>query len=108
MARASNSDPAEDFSAELSGSVSDFYAAGMVSSALALHYGCTSAPTVLGANIQCSTINPGTNDPAFELEYAPFGRDSGLCVGVASTAAAKEHVTLQGCGRPRGRCGWST
>ena len=26
------------------------------------------------------------NDPAFELEYAPFGVDSGLCMGVAATA----------------------
>ena len=33
-----------------------------------------------------------------ELEYSPFGVDSGLCVGVAATAAAKEGVTLQPCG----------
>jgi F0F1-type ATP synthase membrane subunit b/b' len=46
--RQSNSDPAEDFSGELSGSVSDFYAAGMVSSALALHYGCTGSINVPG------------------------------------------------------------
>ena len=96
--RTSNTDPAEDFSAEDSGNVSDFYAAGMVSSALALHYGCTPGTTIAGPNgpIQCSATS--TDDPAFEAEYAPYGRDSGFCVGVAATATAKEGVTLQPCG----------
>jgi hypothetical protein len=38
------------------------------------------------------------NDPAFEIEYAPYGVDSGLCLGVASTAVQEEGVTLQPCG----------
>ena len=38
------------------------------------------------------------NDPAFENEYAPFGVDSGLCMGVAATAFQGEGVTLQPCG----------
>jgi hypothetical protein len=38
------------------------------------------------------------NDPAFENEYAPFGVDSGLCLGVAATAFNDEGVTLQPCG----------
>src|SRR6185437_111547 len=39
--RTSNSDPAEDFSADFTGTTTaDFYAAGLVSSAVALHYGC--------------------------------------------------------------------
>ena len=38
--RSSNNDPAEDFRLEFQGTVADFYAAGMVSAALALHYGC--------------------------------------------------------------------
>jgi hypothetical protein len=38
------------------------------------------------------------NDPAFEIEYAPYGVDSGLCLGVASTAVEEEGVTLQPCG----------
>lgn len=96
--RTSNTDAAEDFVPSIQGSTSDFYAANLVSSAVALHYGCTSAPTVQGANIQCSALNPGVNDPAIELEYSPFGVDSGLCVGVAATAFAKEGVTLQPCG----------
>ena len=98
--RQSNSDPAQDFTISVDGTVSDFYAANLVSSAVNLHYGCNR--NVNTGN--CSTtINPQTGRPypddyAFEVEYAPFGVDSGLCVGVASTAFAKEGVTLQPCG----------
>ena len=35
---------------------------------------------------------------AWELQYAPYGVDSGLCVGLASTAVSGEGVTLQPCG----------
>ena len=35
---------------------------------------------------------------AWELQYAPFGVDSGLCVGLAATAVSGEGVTLQPCG----------
>ena len=38
------------------------------------------------------------NDPAFEIEYAPDGVDSGLCLGLASTAVSGEGVSLQECG----------
>jgi hypothetical protein len=82
--RTSNSDPAEDFTVSLQGSVSDFFAAGLVSSAVALHYGGLAA----GAD----------DDFAYELEYAPYGVDSGLCVGVRATAMQGEGVTLQPCG----------
>jgi len=88
--RTSNSDPAEDFTVSFQGSTSDFFAAGLVSSAVALHYGCTVGPFVTCAN--------GVDDPAFETEYAPYGVDSGLCVGVARTAFQNESVTLQPCG----------
>lgn len=89
--RQSNSDPAEDFSYSFQGSTSDFYAGGLVSSAVALHYGC-----VAGVNFpNCSA---GVDDPAFEVEYSPYGVDSGLCVGVAATATQSEGVTLQPCG----------
>ena len=71
---------------------SDFYAAGLVSSAVALHYGCTAGQ--FGIH-RCTT---GVDDPAFETEYAPYGVDSGLCVGVASTAVQNEGVSLQPCG----------
>lgn len=94
--RTSNSDPAQDFTYFFTGSVSDLYAAGMVSSALALHYGCNGSVPVAGAQIPCGAT--GRDDYAFELEYAPFGADSGLCVGLASTAAQNAKVSLQPCG----------
>ena len=82
--RTANFDPAEDWTAAFQGTVADFFAAGLVSAAVDLHYGggATGYP----------------NDPAFENEYAPFGVDSGLCLGVAATAFIDEGVTLQPCG----------
>jgi hypothetical protein len=90
--RTSNTDPAEDFVPSIQGTTADFYAAGLVSSAVALHYGC-----IAGGNFPNCGIN-GVDDPAIEVEYSPFGVDSGLCVGLAATATAKEGVTLQPCG----------
>jgi hypothetical protein len=90
--RTSNTDPAEDFAPSVQGTTADFYAAGLVSSAVALHYGC-----IPGGNFPNCGIN-GVDDPAWEFEYAPFGVDSGLCIGLAATATAKEGVTLQPCG----------
>ena len=94
--RTSNTDPAEDFAPSIQGTTADFFAAGLVSSAVALHYGCIPA-TDPGGNFPNCGIN-GVDDPAIEVEYAPFGVDSGLCVGLAATATAKEGVTLQPCG----------
>src|SRR5579863_1801912 len=90
--RTSNTDPAEDFVPSIQGTTADFYAAGLVSSAVALRYGCEQGqnfPTCMFGQV---------DDPAVELEYSPFGVDSGLCVGVAATATANEGVTLQPCG----------
>lgn len=94
--RQSNSDPAQDFTIGDEGQVSDFYAAGLVSSALALHYGCTGTINIPGGQIVCGPTSK--NLFGFEVEYAPFGVDSGLCVGLATTAVAGEKVTLQPCG----------
>ena len=88
--RASSFDPAEDFSASFQGTTSDFYAAGMVSPAVALHYGCTVGPFV--------TCAAGVDDPAFEIEYSPYGVESGMCMGVFSTAVQGSKVTLEPCG----------
>jgi hypothetical protein len=122
--RSSNADPAEDFRPEFQGTVLDFFEAGMVTAAFALHYGCVSTDgnAGIGDFFDCfgettvpagseNTISPpcvpatGTttcpaafNDPAFEIEYTPNGAFSGLCAGVASTAVQEEHVTLQECG----------
>jgi hypothetical protein len=91
--RTSNTDPAQDFTISFQGKVSDFYAAGLVSSALDLHY---------GSGIGLVGVPPAGNgfpdDFAFEVEYAPYGVDSGLCAGLATTAIAGEKVTLQPCG----------
>jgi len=90
--RTSNTDPAEDFVPSIQGTTADFFAAGLVSAAVALHYGC-----IPGGNFPNCGVN-GVDDPAWEFEYAPFGVDSGLCVGVAATATQGEGVTLQPCG----------
>ena len=82
--RTSNTDPAEDINASFQGQTSDFFAAGLVSAAVNLHYGGGAAGF--------------PDDPAFELEYTPFGVGSGLCVGVASTAVQGSKVSLQPCG----------
>ena len=89
--RTSNTDPAEDFSLGFQGQVSDFYAAGLVSSAVELHYGGGIFPSQPAGN-------GFADDFAFEVEYSPYGVDSGLCVGVAATASQNEGVTLQPCG----------
>jgi len=96
--RSSDTDPALDYTISDQGLVSDFYAAGLVSSSVALHYG----------GLGClGTVTPGDTPPcddpypdleAYEIEYSPYGVDSGLCTGVAATATANEKVTLQPCG----------
>ena len=75
--RNTNSDPAEDFVFSDQGTVDDFNAAGLVSNALALHYGALEA---------------------YEEEYSPYGVDSGLCIGVGTTAGNGTPVALEPCG----------
>ena len=69
------------------GLVSDFYSAGLVSAALNLHYGNGEGQTSTTGDLE-----------AYEIQYAPYGVDSGLCVGTATTAAAGTKVSLQPCG----------
>jgi serine/threonine protein kinase len=90
-----NPDPAEHWTVSLQATTASLYKAGLVSTAVAQHYGCIPGgnfPTCYG---QAAVA---VNDPAFEIEYAPDGNDSGLCMGVASTAVQDEGVTLQPCG----------
>jgi hypothetical protein len=94
--RSSNFDPALDWTQSFQGTVADFFAAGLVSSAVALHYGCISAIFPGGSCQDAKGLFP--NLSAFEMEYAPFGVDSGLCMGVAAAAFQGEGVTLQPCG----------
>jgi len=93
--RVANFDPAEDYTFSYQGLVSDFYAAGLVSAAVDLHYG--GGATLIPAHGTTAAV-PFPDDAAFELQYSPYGVDSGLCSGVATTAIAGEDVTLQPCG----------
>lgn len=90
--RASNSDPAEDWTVADQGTVADFFEAGLVSPQVALHYGCTTpAFPVCAAPVS-------ENLQAYELEYAPYGADTGLCAGTATAAANGAKISLQPCG----------
>jgi hypothetical protein len=75
---ASNSDKHEDWIIWPAGSVRRLAAFGLVSRALAFHYGA---------------------DQAFEIQYAPYGVGSGQCAGTGRAAASGEQVSLQWCGR---------
>ena len=91
-------DPALDWTVAFQGNVSDFYAANLRLDAVALHYGRVPGHRGQGVPGSCAGSQ---NDEAFEIEYAPFGVDSGLCMGLAATAVQGEGVTLQGCGQTR-------
>lgn len=77
--RASSSDPAGDFIIPQAGPVSTFYADGMVSAAVNAHYG---------------------SETAVQVEYAPYGKATGLCAAVATTAYQNEGLSLQPCSTP--------
>ena len=96
--RTANFDPAEDWTLASRAPPPTSSRPHMVSAQVALHYGCIPAPP--GGNFpDCyGQTHFAVNDPAFEIEYAPFGVDSGLCMGVAATAFNDEGVTLQACG----------
>ena len=81
---ASNSDSSEDFINPHPGTVSDYYAMGMVSPEVNSHYNSLTAS---------------------QLEYAPTGTPSGLCVGVATEPFENEALSLQPCRVP-GRTVW--
>ena len=72
-----NYDPAEDFTVNDQGTVSDLYDLGMVSAGLKFHFG---------------------GFEAVEIQYTPYGAGNGNCLGVAATAHAGSAVTLQPCG----------
>ncbi|WP_028801090.1 hypothetical protein [Streptomyces sp. 142MFCol3.1] len=73
----SKSDPSGDIVGHRAGPVSDFYKDGLVSARVNKHYG---------------------DLRAVEVEYAPHGKRTGLCAGLASTAYQNEGLTLQKCG----------
>src|SRR5215472_648256 len=75
--------PGEDFTIPTGHPMpaSYFYANGMVSAAVASHYG-------------------GPGYVALQLEYAPYGKPTGLCSGIATTAYQDEALSLQPCSTP--------
>jgi hypothetical protein len=82
--QASGSDSSEDFINPHPGKVSDYYAMGLVSADVNSHYGTLTAS---------------------QLEYAPSGMATGLCVGVATDPFENEALSLQPCTVP-GRTVW--
>jgi hypothetical protein len=84
LTKASGSDSSEDFINPHAGSVSDYYAMGLVSAAVNRHYGKLTAS---------------------QLEFAPSGVRTGLCVGVATAPFQGEALSLQRCTIP-GRTVW--
>jgi hypothetical protein len=74
---ARNYAPGQDWTIYFQGSVRRFYHLGLVSGNLFLHY---------------------RNEPAYELQWAPYGVNTGLCQGTAAPAYSGEKVNLQVCG----------
>jgi hypothetical protein len=84
LTAASSSDTSADFINPHPGTVSDYYAMGMVSAEVNAHYG----------TLQAS-----------QLEYTPGGVPTGLCVGAADDPYQNEALSLQPCSVP-GRTVW--
>jgi len=77
LTQASGSDSSEDFvNPHPNEDVSDYYNLGLVSAAVNRHYGTLKAS---------------------QLEYAPLGVPTGLCVGVAADPYQNEALSLQSC-----------
>ena len=84
LTQASGSDSSEDFINPHPGLVSDYYNLGLVSADVDRHY----------AGLKAS-----------QLEYAPLGMLTGLCVGAADDPYQNEPLSLQSCTIP-GRTVW--
>ncbi|MBV9095724.1 MAG: hypothetical protein JO132_17950 [Streptosporangiaceae bacterium] len=82
--QASNIDPAEDFTA------SDLVVKGRPMTVNELQ--------ALDPIFSPATLVQYGYDDVYEFQYAPYGVDSGLCVGVKATAGQGEPVSLQPCG----------
>jgi hypothetical protein len=79
LKQSSGSDNSEDLIPTGGRLVSDFYKSGMVSSQVNSRYASLKAA---------------------QIEYAPGGKPTGLCVGLAEVANANEGLTLQPCSVP--------
>ena len=101
--RTANYDPALDWTVSFQGTVADFFAAGLVSSSLALHYGCIAGVNfpncpfnIAGFNFPVRASIPTSWRSRTSTRRSAWTR--GLCLGVAATAFNDEGVTLQPCG----------
>ncbi len=77
LAQSSATNPGEDFIFDDAGTVNDFFQAGLISGGLDALY---------------------SSDSVGEIEYAPSGAPTGLCVGVPTPPANGTRVTLEPCG----------
>jgi hypothetical protein len=92
LARASNTNPGEDFTLNSQEPVSDFIQAGLIAAGMGPRYGCL-------AGVTAKSCPAGTADlDAFEIAYTPYGAPTGYCVGVGSAPFWGTPVTLQACG----------
>jgi hypothetical protein len=94
--RASRRDPGEDFTISSRAKVSEFFAAGLVTKWIALHYGGLGCRVYRPAAHRCLRYYPDTF--GYEIEYSPRGVSSGLCVGTPAAAGNGTLVSLQPCG----------
>jgi hypothetical protein len=97
LIKTTNFDPAEDWSLAFQGTMAGFHEAGLIDADHTLRYGCVppvNFPDCYGQ------ISVPVNDPAYAIEYAPYGGDSGLCAGVTAAAYSGEEVTLPPGGVP--------
>jgi hypothetical protein len=94
--RASRHDPGEDFVVSFRGKVSELHSAGLVTDWLALRYGGLGCQVYRPASRKCLRYYPDVY--AYEIEYAPLGADTGLCVGTPGAARDGTPVSLQPCG----------
>jgi hypothetical protein len=94
--RASRHDAGEDFVISFRSKVSELYSARLVTKWLALRYGGLGCQVYRPASHKCLRHYPDVY--AYEIEYAPLGAGSGLCVGTPAAARDGTPVSLQPCG----------
>jgi hypothetical protein len=88
MFRGSNADPALDFT------ISDL----VTQSFPFLPYTVSQLATLGGVTFAPATLAQYGSSYVVEFQYAPYGVNSGLCVGVLNAPTNGEGVTLQNCG----------
>jgi hypothetical protein len=57
---------------------------------------------LLSNSVLCQAANGFRNKPAYEVNFAPFGNETGLCAGTTGTPVSGLQVRLTGCGTTEG------